>query len=58
MQRTYQYRLCPSRQQADQLETLFCQGRLLYNEALSHRRHVYKYTGQTIRFFRSMASLP
>ena len=51
MQRTYQYRLYPSRQLADQLQTLFCQGRLLYNEALSHRRHIYKHTGQTIRFF-------
>lgn len=50
MQRTYQYRLYPTREQGDHLETLLCQARLLYNEALAHRRDVYKQTTHSVSY--------
>ena len=50
MQRTYQYRLYPSQEQADVLDTILRQGCRLYNEALEHRRHVYTHTGQSVSY--------
>lgn len=38
MQRTYLYRLYPNAEQQAALETILCQSRLLYDEALTHRR--------------------
>ena len=40
MQRTYLYRLYPNAEQQAALETIFCQSRLLYDEAPTHRRDV------------------
>ena len=50
MQRTYQYRLYPTPQQQEALNTILRQSCLLYNEALEHRRHVYKHTGQSVSY--------
>lgn len=50
MQRSYQYRLYPNGEQSAALETVLCQSRLLYNEALAHRRDVYKQTGQSVSY--------
>ena len=50
MQRTYQYRLYPNPEQEDALDVLLRQSCLLYNEALEHRRHVYKHTGQSVGY--------
>ena len=50
MQRSYQYRLYPNAAQASALETILCQSRLLYNEALAHRRDVYKHTEQSVSY--------
>ena len=50
MKASYQYRLYPNRQQSDALEVLLTQGRLLYNEALEHRRHVYQCTGVSVSY--------
>ena len=50
MQRTYQYRLYPTPDQRDALNTILRQSCLLYNEALEHRRHIYKHTGQSVSY--------
>ena len=50
MQRTYQYRLYPNQAQQDAPDVILRQSCLLYNEALEHRRHVYKTTGQSVRY--------
>ena len=50
MQRTYQYRLYPDQEQEDALDTILRQSCLLYNEALEHRRDVYKHTGQSVSY--------
>ncbi len=50
MQRTYQYRLYPTPQQQETLNTILRQSCLLYNEALEHRRQVYKHTGQSVSY--------
>ncbi len=50
MQRTYQYRLYPNQEQQDALDVIMRQSCLLYNEALEHRQHVYKHTGQSVSF--------
>ena len=50
MQRTYQYRLYPNQAQQDALDVILRQSCLLYNEALEHRRHVYKHTGQSVSY--------
>ena len=50
MQRSYQYRLYPNAAQASALETMLCQSRLLYNEALAHRRDVYKHAEQSVSY--------
>ena len=50
MQRTYQYRLYPTPQQRDALNMILRQSCLLYNEALEHRRHVYKHAGQSVSY--------
>ena len=50
MQRSYQYRLYPNATQASALKTILCQSHLLYNEALAHRRNVYKHTEQSVSY--------
>ena len=50
MQRTYPYRLYPSREQQDALNVVLRQSCLLYNEALEHRRHVYKTAGVSVSY--------
>ena len=50
MQRSYQYRLYPNAAQASALETILCQSRLLYSEALAHRRDVYKHAEQSVSY--------
>ena len=50
MQRTYPYRLYPSREQQDALNVVLRQSCLLYNEALEHRRHVYKTAGGSVSY--------
>ena len=50
MQRSYQYRLYPNGEQSAALETILCQSRFLYNEALAHRRDVYKQTKQSVSY--------
>jgi len=47
---TYKYRLYPTNAQAQQLDFLLWQGRLLYNAALEQRITVYKETGQGIGY--------
>ncbi len=47
---TYKYRLYPTNAQAQQLDFLLWQGRLLYNAALEQRIPVYKETGQGIGY--------
>ena len=51
MYRTYQYRLYPDEEQADALDVILRQSCLLYNEALEHRRDVYKHSGQSVSCF-------
>ena len=51
MRRSYEYRLYPNREQSEALEVILIQSRLLYNEALAHRRDVYKQTGQGVSFY-------
>ena len=50
MHRSYEYRLYPNPEQSDALDTILIQSRRLYNEALAHRRAVYKHTGQSVSY--------
>lgn len=50
MHRSYEYRLYPNKEQSDALDTILIQSRRLYNEALAHRRTVYKHTGQSVSY--------
>ena len=50
MQRTYQYRLYPTPEQQDTLNMILRQSCLLYNEALEHRRDVWRHSAVSVSY--------
>lgn len=50
MQRTYQYRLYPTPEQAETLDIILGQSCLLYNEALEVRRSVWEHSGHSLSY--------
>ncbi len=56
--RSYKYRLCPTRKQAQTLQWIVDRCRELYNAALQERRDAYRMAGKSINYYNQANQLP
>src|SRR5579872_714643 len=58
MNKTYKYRLYPTRKQAETLQWTLDRCRELYNAALQERRDAYRMAGKSITYYDQANQLP
>lgn len=58
MQRTYKFRLYPTKEEQKNIQFTLERCRLLYNRLLAERIAAYKQTGQSLTYFEQKATLP
>ncbi|MCY9692989.1 helix-turn-helix domain-containing protein [Paenibacillus alginolyticus] len=58
MQRTYKYRLYPTKEVQENIHFVIERCRLLYNRLLAERIAAYRQTGQSLTYYEQKATLP
>src|SRR5260370_10783261 len=58
MRKTFQYRMCPTRQQRKALEAILEECRWLYNNTLAYRKNAWEQEQRNASYYESKARIP